>query len=92
MSFIRKNNVNDTSNRFQGVFVETRFMSFYVKIPNKTICQKSCQNDDKNTRFVPKNNVKPLFCYLVGYTREMIEKWVSEALMNSQVIVHIDFR
>ena len=55
-------------------------MSFYVKIPNKTICQKSCQNDDKNTHFVPKNNVKPLFWYLVGYTREMIknetcQKW-----------------
>ena len=48
-------------------------MSFYVEIPNKSICQKSCQNDDKNTHFVPKNSVKPLFCYLVGYTQEMIK-------------------
>ena len=79
MPFIHENNVDDTSNRFQGVFVETRFMSFCVEIPNKSICQKSCQNDDKNTHFVPKNSVKPLFCYLVGYTRKMIEKCVSEA-------------
>ena len=72
-SFVHKNSVDDTSNRFQGIFVETRFMSFCVEIPNKSICQKSCQNDDKNVRFVPKNSVKPLFCYLVGYTQEMIK-------------------